>query len=74
MSWTNEHSTRCPVTRDRRNLLAKLAEAREAGDTPLVAALEGAGIEYDNGGDQETENCTCGMFECVRNDDTEEVA
>lgn len=59
MGWTHQHDPECPVTRDRRNLLIKLAEARKAGDETLVRALEGAGIEYDNGGDQEVECCTC---------------
>ena len=51
--WVNQHAPACPVTRHRADLLS-LLEA-----DPKNAGLLGAIPEYDGGGDQEVENCTC---------------
>lgn len=51
--WVNEHTPECPVTAGRMKLLDDL-DARPGDDY-----LNGALPEYDNGGDQEVELCTC---------------
>ena len=52
--WTNTHSDTCPVTHAR----------RQAETDPLLTGdvREGVLIELDEGGDDEVENCTCGVI------------
>lgn len=54
--WKNKHSEDCAVTKERASLWASFVA------DPTNGALHGAVIEYDGGGDQEIENCTCGRF------------
>lgn len=54
--WTNQHAASCQVTKDRANLLERLAN--DPGNPYLLGAVP----EYDNGGDQEAENCDCGAY------------
>lgn len=56
-AWEVIHDEACAVTRERRDLLADVAKA--ANDPDQLAYLHGAVVEYDKGGDQEVENCTC---------------
>lgn len=70
--WENQHDPECPITQERRDLLAALRAAQAANDAGRVAALEGAVVEYDGGGDQEVEGCTCFMRHRL-NDDSKEV-
>ena len=58
--WQQEHSPDCPVVRYRADLLLSLAT------DPNNPYLLGALPEYDNGGDQEAENCTCGHWHPFR--------
>jgi len=51
--WVNKHASDCPITYERKDLLDKLSE------DPTNSGLLGAVPEYDEGGDQEVENCTC---------------
>lgn len=55
LTWRSEHGLECPVTYWRERLAADLDQASDT-DRP---ALLGAVIEYDDGGDQEAELCTC---------------
>ena len=60
MNWHNQHTDDCAVTVARVSLLAELAASdAEQGDSGRHAYLLGAVPEYDNGGDQEVELCTC---------------
>lgn len=56
MNWKIKHDDDCQVTVDRAGLLAELAA------DPKNPYLLGALPEYDNGGDQEVELCTCGIW------------
>lgn len=56
MNWQNAHADTCAVTAARIDLLAKLR------DDPENPYLHGAVPEYDGGGDQEGELCTCDYF------------
>jgi hypothetical protein len=58
--WDSQHAANCPVTKEREDLLAKLA------DDPHNPYLLGAIPEYMKGGDQEVENCTCEAGEYQR--------
>jgi len=58
--WQQEHSPDCPVVRYRADLLRELAA------DPNNPYLLGALPEYDGGGDQEAENCTCGHWHPFR--------
>jgi len=53
-NWENEHAQDCQVTRDRKSLVEALLR------DPSSEYLLGVVPEYDKGGDQEVENCTCG--------------
>ena len=53
MQWATRHTEGCPVTVARASLLADLER------DPASPGLLGAVPEYDNGGDQEAELCTC---------------
>ena len=53
ITWRSEHSVACPVTHWRERLLADLEQDPE--DPYLLGAVP----EYDEGGDQEAELCTC---------------
>jgi hypothetical protein len=55
MEWQNEHAPSCPVTAGRASLADALAR------DPRDAALLGAVPEWDAGGDEEAEHCTCGL-------------
>lgn len=50
--WATEHTEACPVTRYRAELLAL--------ETMEPEVQRGAAAEYEAGGDQEVELCTCG--------------
>jgi hypothetical protein len=72
LHWNTQHAPACQVTKERADLLAALE------NDPTNAGLLGALPEYDNGGDQEAENCDCGAYDAaqavlahVRSDDPE---
>lgn len=52
-TWENEHEAGCPIIEQRADLLRALVLAP---DNPY---LRGAVPEYDGGGDQEADGCTC---------------
>lgn len=56
--WVNQHSDECPVTHGRRGLLADIEADTGTGRDGLLGAVP----EYDGGGDQEAELCTCGGY------------
>lgn len=56
VAWQDEHDGACPVTADR----TRLADELQAD--PQNRYLLGALPEYDGGGDQEAEGCTCGAY------------
>lgn len=65
MTWKIEHAPDCSVTKERADLLADIAAAEDpmcGAPAGRLAYLRGAVVEYDEGGDQEVENCTCGRY------------
>lgn len=56
--WSTQHADDCPVTRHRAELLVEIGDTQFGTDR--MAYLMGAVPEYDLGGDQEVELCTCG--------------
>lgn len=55
VKWDREHAADCPVTKERADLLDRLQS--DPGNEYLLGAVP----EYQAGGDQEVENCTCGV-------------
>jgi len=56
ITWDNVHDDACPVTGARASLVKELH--RNPHDQYLLGAVP----EYDHGGDQEAELCTCGHW------------
>lgn len=71
MKWEQVHTDDCSITRERAEVMdeiatttVKLLAAQRAvkAHEDYLAVMYGAFREYDNGGDQEVENCTCHWY------------
>lgn len=59
--WGNEHGEDCPVAEQRAALLKQLARMEPDPADEEFRGLTGALPEYEQGGDQEAEECRCGL-------------
>lgn len=62
--WNNAHHETCEVTKERAGLESAVRNAFNGGEREGdIEYLIGAWREYDNGGDEERELCTCDFFD-----------